>query len=168
MNLLLPFDFSLFSPSPYFLSFTAWLPAYCEVCYVGFSPQPHLSPPLRSSSILLLCPHVLKDCCSALRKDPCASEEFLLALLPVSPCLAATALHWVTALCTQVGGGGSLLAFFSVPSLQHAAALQLGKTCVVDGVDVVNSRSLELLVKTYRERVRVWNQIFSVNGASLD
>lgn len=56
----------------------------------------------------------------------------------------------------------------SVPSLQHAAALHLGKTCVIEGVECVNSRSLELLVKTYRERVSVWNQIFSVNGTSLD
>ncbi|KAK1337258.1 hypothetical protein QTO34_001882 [Cnephaeus nilssonii] len=36
--------------------------------------------------------------------------------------------------------------------LQHAAALHLGKTCVIEGVECVNSRSLELLVKTYRER----------------
>lgn len=166
MNLL-PFDFSLFSPSPYFLSFTAGLPAYCEVCYVDFSTQLHLSPLPRSPFILLLCPHVLKDCAVHLGKTQCAAEEFLLALLPVSPCLVATALHWVTVLCTQVGGGASLLAFFSVPSLQHASALHLGKTCVVEGLDV-NSRSLELLVKTYRERVSVWNQIFSVSGASLD
>ena len=103
------------------------------------------------------------SCCSALmlwrtaavhlEKTHCAPAGFLSAFLPVSHCLVAGALPWVIALCTEVGGGGSLLVFLFCSHCSTCCCFALredlcdwGWVCAL--ALLPSPRSLKLLMKT--------------------